>query len=76
MTCLIDEVLDGEGMKSHASLLGTLFVKMYLGTTYVNFQEKYLLERVGKNVPNREACDFIPSLSRTSSIKQVIVVIC
>ena len=28
-----------------------------------------------KNVPNREVCDFIPAPSRTSSIKQVIVVL-
>ena len=37
MTWLINEVLDGAGMKSHTSLLRT-FVCIQLGTTYANFQ--------------------------------------
>ena len=34
----------------------------------------YIVPRYIKNVPNIEVCDFIPALSTTLSIKQVIVV--
>ena len=40
MTCLIDRVLSGAGIKSHTFMLGTL------GSMYADFQEK---EISGKN---------------------------
>ena len=59
MTCLIGEVLDGPGMK------GRFFLKIGIQRAKV----------YTKNVPNIEVCDFIPGPSRTSPIKQVIVVL-
>ena len=101
MTCLVDEVLDRAGMKSHTSLLGTFFVctmelrmpvfkkKNFPETSRKKFQTfsgvsgNIFFLKIDirspkvytKNVPNREECDFIPALSRTSSIKQIIVVL-
>ena len=101
MTCKIDKILDGAGMKSHASMLGTFFVYT-LALCMPIFKKKYSLKRLEKssklfprrfredfflkigiqrakvytkNVPNIEACDFIPAPSRILSIKQVIVVL-
>ena len=49
MTCWIDEVLDGAGMKSHTFMLGMFFVyTSYLGTTYADFIEKIFPETSGK----------------------------
>ena len=53
-----------------------------LGTFSRNLRKDFFL-KIGlrspkvytKNVFNREVCDFIPAPSRTSSIKQVIVVL-
>ena len=39
ITCLIDRVLSGAGMKSHTSMLGTFLVYVYLGPVS-DFQEK------------------------------------
>ena len=54
------------------------------GSFSQNFREHLFLENwhtqsqddVYKKVPYRGVCDFIPAPSRTSSIKQVIVVLC
>ena len=43
MTCLIERILDGAGMKSHASMLGTFFVYT-LALCMPIFKKKYFLE--------------------------------
>ena len=48
MTCLLDEVLDGPGTKSHTSLLGTFFVYT-LGPRILIFKKKFSLKRLGKS---------------------------
>ena len=47
MTYLINRILDGAGMKSHAFMLGTFF-SIYLGSLYADFQEKIFFETSGK----------------------------
>ena len=49
MTCWIDEVLDGAGIKSHAFMLGTFFYT-YIGTLYADFQEKIFPETSWKKL--------------------------
>ena len=49
MTCLIGEVLNGPGMKSHTSMLGTFFVyTLALCSMYANFREKIFAKISGK----------------------------
>ena len=48
MTCLLDEGLDGPGMKSHTSLLGTFFLYA-LGPRMPIFKKKSSLKRLGKS---------------------------
>ena len=48
MTCLLDEGLDGPGIKSHTSLLGTFFVYT-LGPRIPIFKKKSSLKRLGKS---------------------------
>ena len=113
MICLIDRILNGARMKSHASLLGTFFVYT-LALCMLIFKKKYSLKRlrtsykknflfyvvkfgtfsktfhgiffswklayivpwcIQKHPQQRSMCDFISVPSRTSSIKEVIVVL-
>ena len=48
MTCLLDEGLDGPGMKSHTSMLGTFFVYT-LALCMPIFKKKSHLKRLGKS---------------------------
>ena len=48
MTCLIGKVLDGPGMKSHTSMLGTFFVYT-LALCMPIFKKKSPLKRLGKS---------------------------
>ena len=48
MTCLIGEAVDGPGMKSHTSMLGTFFVYT-LGLSMPIFKKKSLRRFLGKS---------------------------
>ena len=48
MTCLKGRILDGAGMKSHASMLGTFFVYT-LALCMPIFKKKSSLKRLGKS---------------------------
>ena len=66
MTCLKGEGLDGPGMKSHTSMLGTFFVYT-LALCMPIFKKKSPLKRLGKS--------YKLFIVVTSPIKQVIVVL-